>query len=188
MQKTFQIPVPIRVDKLTEVIRVRGVSVYIHWTVFLIAAIILYNAIRRPAAALLGLISYFGVLFIHEWGHVIAARRMRCQAFSVELYPIFGVTKFETPWSRFDHCVIAWAGVVAQAVVAVPIVVYVSIFGYTRFEPVNAVLALLGFFSLGVAVFNLLPVGRLDGSIAWGIIPESVKRFRMRRRSPSLRY
>jgi Zn-dependent protease len=107
---------------------------------------------------------------------------VRCKVFSVEIYPIFGLTKFEMPWSRFDHCVIAWGGVIAQAIVAVPIVVYVSVFGYTRFEPANAVLALLGFFSLGVAVFNLLPIRRLDGSTAWGIVPEAIKRFRMRRR------
>jgi hypothetical protein len=61
------------------------------------------------------------------------------------------------PWSKFDHCVIAWGGVLAQAVVAAPIVVGVTLFGYTRFEAVHAVLAILGFFSVGVAIFNLLP-------------------------------
>ncbi len=62
------------------------------------------------------------------------------------------------PWSKFDHCVIAWGGVIARAVVAVPILLVVTLYGYTRFEATNAVLALLGFFSVGVAVFNLLPV------------------------------
>jgi Zn-dependent protease len=79
------------------------------------------------------------------------------------------------PWSKLDHCIIAWGGVIAQAVVALPIVVAVSLFGYSRFEPINAVVAILGFFSLGVALFNLLPIRPLDGSIAWGIIPEACK-------------
>ena len=187
--RTFEIPLPIKVDALTEVIRIRGVGVYLHWTVLLIALIILLNVIRHPLASLLGLAAYLGVLLIHESGHMIAAQRMRCKVFSIELYPIFGFCRFETPWSRFDHCVIAWGGVIAQAVVAAPIVLYVSIFGYTRFQPINAVLALFGFFSLGVAAFNLLPIPRLDGSIAWGIIPEAIKRLRTRnRKSPAWKH
>jgi membrane-associated protease RseP (regulator of RpoE activity) len=187
--RTFEIPLPIKVDSLTEVMRIQGVGVYLHWTIILIAVLILLNVIRHPLASLLGLAAYLGVLLIHESGHLIAAQKMRCEVFSIELYPIFGFCRFETPWSRFDHCVIAWGGVIAQAVVAAPIVLYVGIFGYTRFQPVNAVLALLGFFSLGVAAFNLLPIPRLDGSVAWGIIPEAIKRLRTRnRKSPAWKH
>ncbi len=176
--RTFEIPLPIKIDSLTEVMRIRGVGVYLHWTVLLIAAIILLNVIRHPLMSLLGLTAYLSVLLIHESGHMIAAQRLYCKVLSIEIYPIFGFCRFEMPWSRFDHCVIAWGGVLAQAVVAGPVVLYVSMFRYTRFQPINAVLALLGFFSLGVAAFNLLPIPRLDGSIAWGIIPEGIKRLR----------
>lgn len=111
---------------------------------------------------------------------MIAARRLHCEVYSIELYPIFGFCRFETPWSRFDHCVIAWGGVIAQAVIAIPIIVYVSLFGYTRFNSLNAVLAISGFFSLGIAILNLLPMWRLDGRLAWAIIPEAIKRIRVR--------
>ena len=187
--RTFEIPLPIRVDSLTEVMRIRGVGVYVHWTVLLIAALILLNVIRHPLTSLLGLSAYLSVLLIHESGHMIAAQRLGCEVFSIEIYPIVGFCRFGVPWSRFDHCVIAWGGIVAQAVVAAPLILYVTIFGYTRYEPLNAVLAILGFFSFGVAVFNLLPIPRLDGSIAWGIIPEGIKRLRRgNRKSPSSRY
>jgi len=178
MPKTVEVPVPIRIDKLTEILRIRGVPVYLHWSVLLIAVLILFNVIHHPVGSLLGLAAYISVLLIHESGHLIAAQRMRCEVLSIQLYPIFGITKFETPWSKFDHCVIAWGGVIAQAVVALPIVGWVILFGYTRFEPINAVLALLGFFSLGVAAVNLLPIAPLDGATAWAIIPESIKRLR----------
>ena len=42
--------------------------------------------------------------------------------------------------------VIAWGGVVAQAIVAVPLLAWVETFGYTRFQAVNAILAILGSF------------------------------------------
>ena len=189
MPKMFEVPIPIRIDKLTEIVRFRGVPVYVHWSVLLIAILILLNVIHRPVSSLLGLTAYLGVLLIHESGHLIAAQRMRCEVFSIKLYPIFGITNFEAPWSKFDHCVIAWGGVIAQAVVALPVIGRLVLFGYTRFEPVNAVLVLLGFFSLGVAVFNLLPIPPLDGATAWAIIPETMKRARHKttRRSPPLR-
>jgi Zn-dependent protease len=75
-----------------------------------------------------------------------------------------------------DDCIIAWAGVVAQAIVAVPIIVVVSIFGNTRVEPLNAALAIWGFFSFGTAIFNLLPVPPLDGARAWRIVPLAIGR------------
>jgi Zn-dependent protease len=187
MPKSLEVPLPIRIDKLTEIMRIRGVPVYVHWSVLVVAFLILFNVIHHPVSSLLGLAAYISVLLIHESGHLIAARRMRCEVLSIQLYPMFGITKFETPWSRFDHCIIAWGGVIAQAVIALPVVGGVILFGYTRFESINAVLALLGFFSLGVAAFNLLPIAPLDGAMAWAIIPESIKRLRGTRdsRAPS---
>jgi Zn-dependent protease len=52
----------------------------------------------------------------------------------------------------------------------------VELFGYSRFQPVNAILAIWGFFSLSMAVFNLLPIRPLDGSIAWGLLPALFRR------------
>jgi Zn-dependent protease len=185
MPPIFKFSNPIRIDKHTKIGQIRGVDTSVHWTVFLVAAVILAGVIRRPGLSLLGLAAYFGVLLIHETGHLIAAQRKGSTVFSIELYPIFGVTRFGTPWSRLDHCVIAWGGVLAQAVVAIPLIAWVAVFGFTRFEAVNMLFAILGFFSTGVALFNLLPIPPLDGAIAWGIFPALLAR---RRSEASTRY
>jgi len=179
-EKLLEVPLPIKLDKLTEIMRIRGTPVYVHWSVWAIAALILVNVIHHPLTSLLALMAYLSVLLVHETGHLVTARRMHCDVNQIRLYPIFGVTAFQTPWSKFDHCVIAWGGVIAQAIIAIPIVILVSIFGYSTFEPINAVLAILGFFNIGVAIFNLLPIKPLDGSIAWTIIPEAFRQFRSR--------
>jgi len=172
---------PLKPGRLTRLLKVRGVEVYVHWSVFAIAMVMLAGTIRRPAMTLVGLTCYLGVLFIHECGHMIAAQRLGCRVNFIELYPIHGRCCFEMPWSRFDHCIIAWGGVLAQLVVALPLVVWLGIFGYTRFDPINAVLAILGCFSLLIAALNLIPAGRLDGTVAWSLIPEWIKRVRARR-------
>jgi Zn-dependent protease len=176
MAKALEIPKPIRIDRFTRIARVKGIDIYIHWTVFAIAIIILINSVRRPALTLAGLLSFFTVLLIHEFGHLIAAGLRGHEPDYIEIYPIFGLAHFETPRTRLDHCIIAWGGVLAQAVVAIPLVVWIRVFGYTRFDAINAVLGILGAYSLTVAIFNLLPVAPLDGATAWGLFPALIAR------------
>jgi Zn-dependent protease len=187
MAPLFKFANPIRFDKRTKIGQIRGVDTYVHWTVFVVAAVILSGVLRRPGLTLLGLAAYWGVLVIHETGHLIAAQRLGCPVFSIDLYPIFGVTRFGTPWSRLDHCKIAWAGVLAQMVVAAPLVAWVGVFGYSRFDAVNMLFVILGFFSLAVAVLNLFPVRPLDGATAWGIFPALLAERRNRTIPPRRR-
>ena len=90
---------------------------------------------------------------------------------SVELYPLHGYTRCDAPRTQYDACVVAWGGVLAQGAIALPLVLYTSIFGFTAFGPLNALLAVFGYLSVVIAVFNLIPLGRLDGVIAWRIVP-----------------
>jgi|HubBroStandDraft_6_1064221.scaffolds.fasta_scaffold891201_1 hypothetical protein len=75
MPRALEIPLPIKIDKPTEFLRVRGVPVYVHWSVLTIAILILLNVVHDPGSSLVGLTCYFGVLFIHETGHLIAAQK-----------------------------------------------------------------------------------------------------------------
>jgi membrane-associated protease RseP (regulator of RpoE activity) len=178
-----------KLSKLFEVMEIKGVKVFAHWSVLLIGAVILLGALEAPLLASTVLAAYYGVILIHECGHMVAAQRKGCAVSSIELYPIWGITRFSEPYSRSDHCIIAWGGVVAQAIVGVPLVACAEIFGYTRFQPVNAILTILGFFSLSAAVFNLLPIRPLDGAIAWGLLPALFRRSpkRSTKREPSWR-
>jgi len=166
--------------RLTRVAQVCGVDVYVHWSIFAIGILILAGAVRRPALTLPGMAAYVGLLIIHESGHLMVARRRGYQAFSMALYPVFGLAGFERPESRIDRALIAWGGVLAQIVVAIPLTLYVVLLGYSRFEPLNAVLAILGEYSLFAGACNLLPMRPLDGSKAWDIIPAWFEQRRMR--------
>ena len=166
------------IKKFTEIMEINGVPVYAHWSLLLIGAVILIAAIERPAETLAAWASFFGVILIHECGHMIVAQRKGYQVLSMELYPLLGFVCFQEPWSRYDSALIAWGGVAAQAVVAVPLVIFVTIFGFTRSDAVNVAMGILGYYSLLTAAFNLIPVRPLDGAKAWYLIPELVKRVR----------
>lgn len=161
---------------LIEVMEIKRVKVFVHWSVLAIGVVILLGAVDDPWLAFTVLGAYYGVILLHECGHMVAAQRKGCWVASIDVYPIWGVTHFSEPSSRSDLGVIAWSGVLAQAVVAVPVVVLVEIFGYTRFQPINALLVIFGFFSLSTAAFNLIPVRPLDGAIAWRLLPSIIQR------------
>lgn len=173
----------VRIARLTCVARIYDVDVYVHWSIFAIAIVILAGLTRKPASTLAGMAAYLSLLILHESGHLMMARRRGYQAFCMALYPIFGLAQFEAPDSRLDRALIAWGGVLAQWVVAIPLTLYIAIVGYTPFEPLNAVLAILGGYSLLVAAFNLLPIRPLDGSKAWDIIPAWIEQRSLAHRS-----
>lgn len=174
-------PASIKLGWLTRIARISQVDIYVHWSIFLVATLILLGARRQPLPTLVGLTAYLAILIIHESGHLIIARRRGYDALSIELYPIFGIARFERPGSRFDRGLIAWGGVLAQTIVSVPIVLCVAVFGYSPRETLNTAVAILGAGSLGIAAFNLLPVRPLDGSVAWDLIPAFFERRRLRR-------
>ena len=175
MANLIRIPLPIKIDRLTRIAQVRGADVYVHWSVLLIAALMLIAATRGPLLTIAGISGWLAIMFIHEWGHAFAAQQYQSHVLCIELYPIIGYTRFEAPWSRFAECVIVWAGVIAQTIVAIPVITFLLVHGYTNIEPVNALLALLGPYSLAMVVLNLLPVGRLDGATAWKLLPALFK-------------
>jgi len=71
----------------------------------------------------------------------------------------------------------AMRGVLAQLLIAVPVIIVGELIGPTKYASLNTILAMFGFFSLFVAAFNLIPAPPLDGSIAWGIVPALFKRY-----------
>lgn len=155
-----------------------GVPVTIHWSVALITGLLMLGALENAWGTLFLIAAYLGVMLLHEAGHMMAARWRRCGVRSIELYPIHGLTRIDMPRSRYDACLIAWGGVLAQLAVAAPIIVLTGVLGFTSNGPVNALLAVFGYFSAVIAVLNLFPVGRFDGATAWGLFPEAWARIR----------
>ena len=177
-----------RSKRFVEIMRIRGVGVYLHWSVLLIMALMLLSAFERPFLSLAVIASYMSILLLHESGHLLAAHHYRCSVSSIELYPFYGVTSYEEPPYQYERAVISWAGVLAQLAVAVPIIICVELFGFTHWDALNAALVFLGHISLTMALINLLPVAPLDGSKAWSIFPAAIERARTSRYKQSTRY
>lgn len=93
--------------RLVRLGRLSGATVYIHWSVILIAGLLLIGAIENVPSTLFLVCAYLGILLLHEYGHLMAARRRGYAVWSIELYPFHGFTRFEAPQTRYDACVVA---------------------------------------------------------------------------------
>jgi len=158
--------------------RVSGVTVYVHWSLAVLGAVVLMLNADYLASTVFLIACVLGVFLLHEWGHVLAAQRLGYRAWSIELYPFVGLTRFEAPRSLYDAAFVAWGGVLAQFAVAAPLLLWLAVFGLSSIGPLNGILAIFGPLSCAWAVFNLLPIPRLDGATAWRIVPFLWRRLR----------
>jgi Zn-dependent protease len=161
--------------------RIDRIPVHIHWTLLVLSGLIVISSLGSVAyavGAVVALLAYFASMLLHEWGHVVIARRQMCAVYGIELYPLVGITRFQSPPTRFAHSLIAWGGPLFQAAVGLPMVAWIKLVGYTPIEVLNAFMAVFGFLSVVMIVVNLVPIPPLDGATAWSIVPLLLARGR----------
>jgi stage IV sporulation protein FB len=172
------------VRRFVAVGRMGGVPVYIHWTLVVACALVLLPSLRsmlHTSTAASGIGAYFAALLLHEWGHVVLARRRGYQVYEIDLYPFVGLTRIEHPRTPMHQCVIAWGGVLFQAALGIPLLAWIILVGYTPIDAVNAFMAVFGYLTLVTVPLNLAPIPPLDGASAWRIVPLLIRRARERR-------
>ena len=160
---------------------VRGVPVFIHWSLPLGGLLI--ACIAQPGV--LGSVVYclaFAVLIaIHEFGHVLAARLLGLKVFAIEISGVGGTCRVQVPRSARDTLFVYAAGLAAQVVLLLLTLLTAWVTGepdstagrsvFITFTDVNAVLF----------VINLIPTTiraglSTDGGVLWGLLLHVLKR------------
>ena len=152
-------------------VRFLGAHVYVHWSVAVVVAGIAALGIRTPIYAALLVLSYLGVIALHEAGHAIVASRLGYEVIAVRIGWFHGLCEYEAPDFEWEEVLVAWGGVAAQAIVGVPVVLLGALSKAADPGYFGPVLVFLGYINLGIAAFNLFPAEPFDGERAWRIIP-----------------
>jgi Zn-dependent protease/CBS domain-containing protein len=153
--------------------RFGGTAVKIHVTFLLLLAWIGFSAWRQggPAAArdsLVFIILIFVCVVLHEFGHILVARRYGIQAPEVTLLPIGGVASLQAlPDKPSQEFAIAIAGPAVNFVIAIVLLLalgQVNSADLQRLDdPQVSLLARLADANLFLALFNLIPAFPMDG-------------------------
>lgn len=162
--------------------RLAGIDVFVHWSWFLAAFWLIDNPIASYSSYAWVLAEYllaFGIVLLHEFGHVLACRQVGGTAEHVVLWPLGGLA-FVYPPPRPGATLWTIAAGPLVNVVLIPVILALAAFNHlATWNPQqadlgNLIRALTGF-NLVVLIFNLLPIYPLDGgqilqSLLWFLI------------------
>lgn len=115
-------------------------------------------------------LGYLLVVLIHEMGHAALSRQQGLRPTSLEVHALGGQCRYSgVSISSWQRSVIAWGGVLAQALVlavALPISQFAPLPGSAFFRELLYALVSI---NLMMIVLNLVPFPPLDGAEAWKI-------------------
>jgi len=138
------------------------VPVYIHLTFILLLGVIgLLNLFQAGLSAAIGgvimITSVFACVLLHEFGHILAARRYGIPTADVTLLPIGGVARLaRMPSKPSQELVVALAGPAVNVAIAAVLWPLIVISG-------SPFLAQLLAINVVLAIFNMLPAFPMDG-------------------------
>lgn len=156
--------------------RLFGIQVSLHWTWFIIVYIAVQQrlgAYASPIWNVLEVLSLFGIVLMHEFGHALACRSVGGVSEQIMLWPLGGVA-FVQPPPR--------PGAVLWSIAAGPlvnVVLFPVFYMLTKLVPGNTDVGhfiwVLYQINRGLLIFNMLPIYPLDGgqilrSILWFFI------------------
>lgn len=154
--------------------RVAGTEIKIHLTFLLLLVWIgfMYYRVGGWDAAWQGvlfIVLLFGCVLLHEFGHVVAARRYGIRTPDITLLPIGGVARLQRmPDQPAQELVVALAGPAVNVMIA--IVLFLILGHVTDSTPLAQIenprvdmLSKLAWVNVSLVVFNLIPAFPMDG-------------------------
>jgi Zn-dependent protease/predicted transcriptional regulator len=154
--------------------RIAGTEIKVHVTFLLLLAVLAYQAYQLggKAAAVstsILVIALFACVTLHEFGHILAARRFGVRTPDILLLPIGGVARLERiPDEPRQELLIALGGPAVTVVIALLLYGYLRATGFTGpflTEDPNAgpLAARLMIVNVVLLAFNLIPAFPMDG-------------------------
>ncbi len=153
---------------------VGGTAVRVHLTFFLLLAWIaaIHWSRGGPAAAVDGvvfIVALFVCVVLHEFGHIVAARRYGIRTSDVTLLPIGGVASLERmPEKPGQEIVVALAGPAVNIVIALVLILLLGAqFDFSQMAQLEqaqtTMIGRIAAANVVLCVFNLIPAFPMDG-------------------------
>lgn len=152
---------------------VGGIGVYIHWTFWLLIAVYLVSVTTQAGLAVglmavLFVLSIFGCVLLHEFGHAGAAAVFGIPTHDITLLPFGGVARLaRMPSKPYQELIIALAGPAVNVVIAIGLFFLLAI-GVVIGDRVPLLagadlISQLLVVNIVLVLFNLLPAFPMDG-------------------------
>lgn len=149
----------------------RGVPLRVHWT--LPVGLLLLGGLSPVSW-----VAFVAIVLLHEAGHAFVVRRYGFEVLAIDVTGFGGLCRWAGFASDHQRSVIAWGGVVAQAVLLVATLLFVLVAGWpTSWVGRSLAGAFIETNALLIGL-NLLPFGPFDGAEAWRLPRRWLERLR----------
>ena len=164
------------------VARWKGTPIRVHWSTPI--GMLVFGRFAFVPGFWLG---YLLLVGLHELGHAYLSRRVGLEAHAIEIHALGGQCRYGgysvSPWQR---AVVAWGGVLAQAVLLVLAAMAVLVMPVPSSGFVAELLSALLWTNVYLIGLNLIPIAPLDGAEAWKL-PRLWRERRARRAARAAR-
>jgi Zn-dependent protease/CBS domain-containing protein len=155
-----------------------GIPVYIHWTFWILIVWIFLlhvgsgEGFSNSLSGVLFILALFGCVVLHEFGHALTARHFGVVTRDITLYPIGGISQFESMPAKPAHeLLISLAGPSVNVIIATVLWIYLRSTGQmpdlseTGGVLITRLPFLVSLFLANtiLAAFNLVPAFPMDG-------------------------
>jgi Zn-dependent protease len=151
--------------------QVFGITVYLHWSWFLIAVYELQS--RQSRYHWFGwnvaeYLSLFAIVLMHEFGHALACRSVGGKAERIVLWPLGGVAYVSPP---MRPGAMLWSIVAGPLVNVILVPITLPLMWLPGHSDLNTFLWTIGYINIALLIFNMLPIYPLDGGkILWSLL------------------
>ena len=132
------------------------------------------------------------MILVHELGHAILVTRYRLKVVAIDLHAFGGECSYRGDVTPFRRSVIAWGGVLGQALLLVAALALFALDWVPSDPFLRELIGVLIAPNALTIAFNLLPIEPLDGSRAWSLFgrlwtrrQERLRRHRRAAQSPA---
>lgn len=127
-----------------------------------------YSGAETALNSVIFISSIFACVVLHEFGHILTARRFGIHAPEITLFPIGGVADMSRmPDKPYQELLIAFAGPFVNLIIASGLLFFTNAFDLQSAihidNPTLGLITRLAFANLFLAVFNLIPAFPMDG-------------------------
>ena len=157
-----------------------GIDVFIHWTFWILIGWIflmhlgMEDGAKQAVWGVLFILALFGCVVLHEFGHALTARRFGVVTKDITLYPIGGISRFESlPEKPGQELLVGIAGPAVNLLISLILWICLRVAGQEipDFGAIGSshnmfqmpFLWSLFLANLVLAVFNLIPAFPMDG-------------------------
>ena len=151
----------------------RGAPIRVHWSV--IPGAWIFGGFQLDAVSFA---AYFLLVLLHELGHATVVRATGQDLVSVDVHALGGVCQWSGSPTARQRALIAWGGVLAQALLLAGTEIWLRVHGAPVTLDGARLVHAFTRTNINLIALNLMPVRPLDGAEAWKVFSPLVRRVR----------